>query len=139
MNKLFQKRLVHIKEIVFFSFSYTQGYCCNANARYQLEWRNGGYVASVKPVGKSQEDAKTVSVPDTFARKLEKILTEHGVSGWNGFQKSNKQVLDGDSFGLSVTFMDQSGIEAQGYMRWPREYGAVKQEILSLFAEAIPS
>ncbi len=139
MLGLFRNKRVTVGEIKFFSLSYSFGCMVNSNASYQLKWQDGGYVASVKPVNEPDENAKSIPVPDAFARGLENILKAHRVDKWNGFQKYDKLICDGKSFTLSVIFQDKSSLNARGYVRWPKGYGEVKKEIVALFETVLLS
>ena len=57
------------------------------------------------------------------------------ISSWNGFSKSDHNVLDGNSFSLYLRMKDDNTVEASGYMRWPKNYEEVKGELISLFDE----
>ena len=137
MFGLFRRKKVPVGDISAFSFTYTQGCMINSYACYQLNWRDGGYVASVKPVNEPDAATKVISVSDEFARKLEKLLTDYQVGKWDGFQKMDQRIDDGKSFNLVVLFRDESRISARGYMRWPKNFRDVKNQIISLFSETI--
>ena len=62
---------------------------------------------------------------------LEALLVKHKVAKWNGFRGTNKNVLDGDSFGFSLEYADGRTVEASGYMRFPQGYGEARDEIWS--------
>lgn len=137
MFGLLGRKKVRIGEILFFSLSYTQGCMVDSNASYRLEWKDGSYVASVKPMNEPEENTQSIPVPEDFARKLEKLLTDYQVGKWNGFHKYDKLIDDGKSFNLVVLFRDENRINARGYMRWPKNYRDVKNQIISLFSEMI--
>ena len=63
------------------------------------------------------------------------ILKKYGVGSWNGFNKRNKHVLDGNSFSLSVC-MGEEEIDASGYMRWPKNYADFTNAVRQLFDAA---
>ena len=134
MLSLFRRNCT-IGPIRYFSFGFSRSCVCNANVVYRLQWESGGYIASVKPMGEPEENSKTTPVSEEFVRKLANLLTKYRVGRWNGFQKTDNRVADGRNFSLTVINADQSRISAQGYMRYPRDYPAVKQEIEALFSE----
>ena len=126
-------KIVNIDNIKSFSYGYTGGYVSDANVEYTLSHENDGYIASIKPAYAPQEERIYFSVDESFANELEEILVTNKVGKWNGFDRYNRRVKDGDSFFLYITMMDGTELSAKGYMKWPRNYSAVKQEIEALF------
>lgn len=126
---------VKISELKHFTFSYTSGYAMNAYTRYELDYKDNKYEVKVKPYGVAEEAAQTVYVDEDFVKKLETVLDKYNVGSWNGFNKNDKNVLDGDSFSLNATFKDNTIISAHGYMSWPKNYREVREEIYNLFNE----
>ena len=64
---------------------------------------------------------------------LRALIDEFDLWSWNGFQKSNSQVLDGDSFGLSASFADGTELNAWGSNAYPKGYSAGAQAICAYF------
>ena len=128
-------RKAKIGDITKFHFHYTAGYAMYAYVNYDLELKDGGYTASVKPAGVPDEEARFFAVDEPFAQELKAILEKYGVGSWNGFNKRNKHVLDGNSFSLSVC-MGEEEIDASGYMRWPKNYADFKDAVRQLFDAA---
>lgn len=60
-------------------------------------------------------------------------LHAFGVQRWNGFSKSNPNVLDGDSFSLNIELTDGSTITAYGSNAYPKNY----QEVYKLLDNAV--
>ena len=133
---------VKIGEIGYFSFVYGNGSMINGSVSYTLKLKDGVYTASVKPLYEPEEATKTFTVDASFARKLEQLLVQYKVGKWNGFNKFNKMIMDGDNFGLSVIMTDGTSLDAHGYMKWPKNYSEVRNGIEELFdrcmAEGIP-
>ena len=67
--------------------------------------------------------------------RIEKVLKDNHVEKWNGFNKNDKNVLDGDSFSMSITTREGEEIDAHGYMKWPTNYGEVKTELDKIFED----
>ena len=124
---------VKIGEIEYFHFGYNSGSMVNASVSYTLNLKDGVYTASVKPLYEPEEATKTVTVDDSFARELERLLVQYKVGKWNGFHKFNKMVMDGSNFGLSVIMTDGTSLDAHGYMKWPKNYSEVRNGIEALF------
>ena len=129
---------VKIGKIESFSLSYTTGNTANANVRYALTVENGVCTAAVKPVNVPPEDERTFVVDADFVRELEQILIDNEVGKWNGFDKTDKNVMDGDSFSLYITMADGASVDAHGYMRWPKNYAAVRDAVEALFDAHMP-
>ena len=121
-----------IENIDRLRFSYTDGYAINSYASYVLTC-DLECTATVKPVGVSEEDFLSYNVSSDTIKKIEDLLNDNNVSNWNGFKKSDKYVLDGDSFSFSLHMSNGKSIEASGYMKWPKNYNEVKSRLDSIF------
>lgn len=130
-SKLLKK--VEIKNIKSFSFSYTTGYAMYSNVIYTLKNDKDKTLVSIKPDGISDDEKLELEVDSSFLSDLESILNEYNVGNWNGFDKTDKYVLDGNSFSLSINMENDKGISAHGYMRWPKDYSLVKEKLNNLF------
>ncbi|MBE6016532.1 MAG: hypothetical protein E7233_02830 [Lachnospiraceae bacterium] len=123
---------VKVSGITSFSYRFTTGNMVNADVFYGLEYKNGNYTATVKPNGEPEQNAKKIKVDKSFEENLRAILEKYKVSKWNGFNKTNKMVLDGNSFYLDI-YMEEGDISAHGYMSWPNGYADFKDEVTVLF------
>lgn len=125
-----------VTDIKSFHFSYQVGNYMNGSVSYELKLQeDGSYLATVKPNQVAPEQADTYVVDKAFADELAAFLREHKVQRWNGFQKSNKHVLDGNGFSFSLWTTEGKNFSASGYMRWPRGYDEVKAGIEAIFAK----
>ena len=124
---------VVVSDIKHMRFHYTKGYAMNADVSYEIECSDGECILTYKPYGIDENDAKKKKLDSETVKKIENILTKYEVARWDGFDKSAKDVLDGDSFSFSLTMKDDSSISASGYMKWPENYGNVRNELDSLF------
>ena len=97
-----------------------------ANVSYDIDYKDGKYIAKIKPDGKADEAAMEVELDEKKMKKLVEALNKYDISSWNGFQKSDKNVLDGNSFSMFISTKDNKDIEATGYMLWPKNYAEVK-------------
>lgn len=66
-------------------------------------------------------------------KALRTLIDENDLWSWNGFQKSNSNILDGDSFGLSASFADGTELSAWGSNAYPKGYSAGAQAICAYF------
>lgn len=126
---------VEISKIKSFHFSYSNGYSINANTRYELNYdkNNNQYIAVIKPYEVSEEDKQEIIVDDLFVEEILKVLKEYRIDKWNGFNKTNQNVLDGDGFNLSINMDNNQRIQASGYMMWPDNYKEFQSRISNIF------
>ena len=100
---LTRKKIVLTKDnINHIHFSYSTGNMMYANVSYDIDLEKEGYVATIKPNGVSDEAAKKVNLDKKTIEKLVNELNKYNITSWNGFKKSDKNVLDGNSFSLSI-------------------------------------
>ena len=132
--KSFKK--VEIKDLKHFSFGYSVGNYSDANISYTLECSDS-CVAIVKKEGVKEEDASKIEVDSGFVKGLEDILRKYDVESWDGFSKSDKRVLDGYSFSLYAKMSNGDSISASGYMKWPKNYKNVRNELNKYFEKLI--
>lgn len=130
-----KKSIVKIGDIKYFSFGYTTGTAYEANVLYEIVCKDDEYTVNIKPSGVSENDMFVKKIDLSFVKKIEDILNKYNVSRWNGFSKSDKNVLDGNSFSLSVIFQNDEKISASGYMMYPDNYGDVSGELDKLFMD----
>ena len=124
---------VVITDIKNMKFHYTKGYAMNADVSYEIDCSEKECILTYKPYGIATEDAKKKKLDSETMKKVEDILTKYEVAKWDGFDKNDKNVLDGDSFSFSLTTNGAAHIYASGYMKWPENYGNVRAEFDSLF------
>ena len=125
-----------IKDINSLYFTYSVGYAANAYYRYELEC-NDKCMIKIKPNGIPEEETKEYEVSDELMIKLTDMLNNYEVYKWDGFDKSAKDVLDGDSFSFSIEKKDGTSIHASGYMMWPTNYRNVREEFKNIFNDLI--
>jgi len=137
------KKLV-FEDIRYFSFTYQVGNYDDGFKNFTLKYADGRYTASVKPPHVADENRISIEVDEAFVRELEAILTEHSVNKWNGFNKANKNVLDGNMFTLSITcgntdeYDENKRLSAHGYEKWPDGYKEVRDAVEDLFMKSVP-
>jgi hypothetical protein len=126
-----------ISKIEHFYFTYSNGYAMNAYTKYQIDKKDGKYIATIKQHGEPEDDAKEIEISSNKMQELESILNKYKVNEWNGFNKTDKNVLDGDSFSFSLRTEEGNSISASGYMKWPENYKSVVGELETFFGEII--
>lgn len=123
-----------IEDMKYLRFSYSTGYHMYAYVIYEIELKDGKYIASIKPTDIPDEEAKEVELSKEEIQEIENKLNEYHVSRWDGFNKIDKNVLDGNSFSLTIRYKNDS-IGAHGYMKWPYNYREVRAYLDSLFSK----
>ncbi len=98
---------------------------------YEYSSEEGRDGISIRIDGVQDEDALKLDADEAFVSSLEHIIEDHRIRKWDGFHGSDKNVLDGSSFTLSIRYDDGSSISAGGYMKYPKGY----REALSAFDE----
>ena len=127
MTNIFNYK-TEIKSISSFYYSTSGGMDPNSYKRY--EYKDGrityenGYNSNV---------AKNRKVDKMFEEKLITILKEENIIKWNGFNKNDKDVLDGSGFNLDIKYNDNEYIKASGYMIYPKNYKSFNKKIVELF------
>ncbi len=59
---------------------------------------------------------------DRDYRKVAEILSGLGIEKWNGFSGSDPNILDGESFSLTIILSDGRTVEARGCNSYPKNY-----------------
>lgn len=126
-----------ISDINSFYFTYTKGYAINSYIIYDIKKNDDTYIVHVKQYGKAEEEAVEKEVSKETITKLEEILNKYNVSKWSGFNKTDKNVLDGNSFSCSISMENGKSISASGYMKWPQNYKEVVEELDLFFEDLI--
>lgn len=121
-----------IKDIRNFELFYTEGYEINSNVRYIIECETI-CVAKIKEYGSNEEEIKTYDIDDMLINNIIEIFNKYDVIKWDGFNKNNQNVLDGDLFSFTLKTKDNIKVEASGYMMWPNNYIDVKEGIKKIF------
>lgn len=127
------KNRTQLTSIKSLSFGYSTGTMINSSVSYYLHYENDKYTATIKPNGVSEDEAIYVNFKDEDVERITKVLNKYNIQKWDGFNKYDKNVLDGNSFNFTVFFKDNTSIRANGYMRYPDKYKEVKEEIDTIF------
>lgn len=127
-------KISNISEINTFNYSYSVGNYYEARVEYNLVC-NDKCILSFKDKGISIDDANEYVVDKKIVDELSYILNKYKVGYWNGFNKSDKRVMDGGSFSLYLKMNNNKSVSARGYMKWPKNYSNVKEELIILFSK----
>ena len=120
-----------IKNIKHLEFSYSEGYAMEANTIYTIDC-NDKCIATIKHTGSSE--VKEFEIDNNIISAIESVLNDYKVGSWDNFNKSNKNVLDGNSFHMYIK-TDNDSISASGYMKWPKNYKEVKDRLNIMFSD----
>ena len=129
------KKKIVIENTKYFRYSYSVGVYVNGNSSFEIEKLDDKYMAYYKPVGMSEEKRMEKEVTTDYVLGLEKILNDHTIYKWNGFNKADKYVLDGNDFHLTYKKDDDITITASGYMKYPDGYRGFESDIGNYFEE----
>ena len=123
-----------ISTINYFRFSYTKGMMANSGNIYEIECKTK-CKSKIKLDGYSYDSVKEIEIDKKYVEELEQLLKKYKVGKWNGFEKYNKNIMDGSSFNLFIEMKNGDKIEAKGYMKWPDNFNKVKSELDYLFKQ----
>ena len=122
-----------IDSISTLHFSYSTGTMINSQVSYDVECKKE-CTAAIKPDGVPTEAAKTISLNDEAIKQIIALLNDNSVVNWDGFNKSDQDVLDGNSFSFSLSAnQGEIKVSAHGYMKWPDHYTEVRDGFDSIF------
>ena len=115
-----------------FSFSHSG---MNIGLIYTLEaaQTQTGWQAELSLLAGEQE--YLLDMTDAEASALAEIVQEHELNRWNGFDKVDKNALDGYDFELCIGYADGQKLYASGSNAFPEGYDAVHKEILEFFGK----
>lgn len=130
---------IKMAPIVKFRFSASGGSYMNSGESYEAELADGKVTVRIRLDGVDEEDAEEFVTDESFLRKLDEIVERNNVKKWNGFSLSNRNVLDGHGFSLSIKMENGEYLTASSYMAWPDHYSEFKGEVAALFMELYDS
>lgn len=100
---------------------------------YEYEFKDSKHTLSIRVDGVAEDDALKLETNEEFVQKLESVIGEYSLKKWDGYSKSDDNVLDGNGFGFSARFDDDTSIYASGYMMYPKNYAQVRGALGGLF------
>jgi len=125
------KKNKKITELTRLDFGYSTSTAMNGNVSYNINCSDKCFL-TIKPNDIAEEEKQEVELDKKTIKKLIGILNKYDVANWDGFSKSDPNVLDGDSFHMYLTIQDKKTISASGYMKYPKNYGKVENELNNL-------
>ena len=123
-----------ISSINTLRFSYSTGTMVNSQVAYEIECKDSGCIATVKPDGVPAEASKFIDLNEEAIAKIITLLNDNSVIKWDGFKKVNQNALDGNGFSFSlIANKKKLNISASGYMKWPANYNKVRDGLDAIF------
>lgn len=108
-------------------YSYTNGYEVNSDVSYKIDCEDK-CILIIKEYGKDEKDVITKKLTNKDMDKFEDMLNKYHILSWKGFNKSDKNVLDGNSFSFRLRYNDDEKLSASGYMMYPNHYRDFKEK-----------
>ena len=127
----FRKKIT-ITDIESFHFSYTTGTAMFSTVSYDLKCESDKCTVKIKPNNAEDTKTKEIETDLKIKNEIKTILKKYQVADWNGFNKNDKHVLDGNSFYLNI-IMEKEEITASGYMKYPKNFKEFSKDIDSIF------
>lgn len=81
------------------------------------------------------DDGEPRAFSPALAAELERVIAEYDLEAWDGFSGSNPNVLDGESFSLTLTCADGSTVYASGENAFPERYHDAVDDIMAILEE----
>ena len=102
-------------------YSYTTGNAINDSVSYNINCEDD-CILLIKEQGKDEKDKIKIKLSNKNMDKFESMLNRYHILSWKGFSKSDKNVLDGNSFYFRLRYNDDEKLSASGYMMYPNHY-----------------
>jgi hypothetical protein len=133
-NKIIKSKK-EINSIKLIEYGYGDGRTIYGHTSYTLKC-DDKCILTTKYDGFPDEEVFVVEIDKNDIDKIIKLFQDNNVASWDGFSKSDKNVLDGTSFSFRVETKDNQKISASGYMKWPKNYREVVDGMVSIFDSA---
>ena len=69
-------------------------------------------------------------IDSSYLNQLSDIINDNKIYEWDGFHKSEDDVMDGYSFKLNIGYKNGETIDASGYMKYPDNYDNCHEALL---------
>ncbi len=119
--------------IVSFSYHY-DGTIGGNSHNYKVDVTDSVATIMVRDMLHMDYGDMTDTVDTAFVQALEALCAKHNVKRWDGFDKYNPHVCDGDGFSLSVRYSDGKSVYAHGMNISPKGFWEFDREMHALFA-----
>jgi hypothetical protein len=119
------------------SLKYSFGSFTGGYYDYEIYQDNNQYIF-VATGGNGVDLDINETIDQSVLDDIQEIIQRYKVKKWNGFNKSDDDILDGHSFSLFIGYGDYE-IKAEGYMKYPRKYMDFQNEMQAYFDSLITS
>ncbi|MBR5345418.1 MAG: hypothetical protein IK127_06295 [Clostridia bacterium] len=89
---------------------------------YEIILRNGNYYMI-------ENEDETRPFDLAYEKEIETVIETYNILSWDGFDKSNPYVLDGESFTLELRYADGTSVRAYGDNSFPENYNDAMDSI----------
>ena len=124
---------VELDEITYFCLSETTGNGAYSQCFYEAELVGDTVNILIKMNGSNT--GHTFTAQPEFMHKLTETANAYNVGSYDGFDKADKRVLDGDSFSLAIKTSGGQEVKASGYMKYPENFREAMTAITLPFDE----
>lgn len=99
---------------------------------YSEEWneQDSEYIPVIYPIRELEGD-------DALYQEIMSCLRQNRVNEWDGFSKSNSEILDGSSFSFTLSNEDGTIVSARGTNSFPKGYQNVYSFISSILTTGV--
>lgn len=111
------------------SFKYGYGSYFPGYITYEIVKKDDKYELTIDKINSPDTEKTTKTIDKKYVDEINKIINEYKVYKWDGFNKSDNNVMDGTGFSFDVTYENDKTISAQGYMKFPKDYKVVTEKI----------
>ena len=112
--------------------SFRYGYCGSVGGgsySYEVKEKEGKLVFIYESMDHREFGDMEMECSRDILDKLYDLYKNLRIAEWNGFSKSNPDVLDGDGFSLNIQFVDGERLSASGSNSCPERYGSFSSEM----------
>ena len=120
------------EELLSFTVDNGGGMMRNAGTTFKGRRVGGKALITIRENGVAHADAPTFEADAGLLDRIAEIFARADVASWDGFSKSDPDVLDGMSFSFSATYGAGRRVNAHGYMMWPPRFGEVSSAVQEL-------
>lgn len=128
------KAVANESAITGFTYSYMNS-MMEGSFTYTVKEENGTYQFIYESADHRAYEPMEMELDASVAEKLKQLYIDHKVYTWDGYHKTDSDVMDGDGFSLEISFADGQQMTAYGSNCEPSGYGAYVAALKDLFAD----
>ncbi len=87
----------------------------------------------------TKDEEKSFPADGAVLSELTDLYRSLRIAEWDGFDKSDRSVLDGTDFTLSITFRDGKTLHAAGSNAFPQNFAAFRREMEEIARRYFPA